>query len=279
MMKQTADLVDAADGAAALAKGLSLLREIIADGGSSGLGELGDRLGLSRTTVHRLLAELQRQGLVMRIRRGRYGPGLGLVSLSAGLTSHGQLAEAAREPLMRLVEQCGLTAHLGVLQNDMVTYLVKSPARKAAQIFTREHGQLEAYCSGIGKVLLAAMPPADRASYLSAGAFVALTANTLTDPQLISAALDRAKLDGFASDEAEIAEGLRCLAVPVRAPSGAVLAAISVSMMDQDPPQQDDALLALLRQTSIEIGEKLIDPGRETIDATNSRARFPDHHA
>ena len=259
MMKQTVDPADAADGAAALAKGLGLLREIIADAGASGLGELGDRLGLSRTTVHRLLAELQRQGLVMRIRRGRYGPGLGLVTLSAGLTPQGQLAQAAREPLQKLVERCGLTAHLGVLQNDMVTYLVKSPSRRSAQIFTREQGQLEAYCSGIGKVLLAAMTDAERSAYLAGGPFVALTASTLTDPQIIGAELDRTRINGFAADEEEIAEGLRCLAVPVRTPSGVVLAAMSVSMMPGDARPQDDSLLDLLRETAAEIGDKLID--------------------
>lgn len=259
MVKQAEIAAEASDGTAALAKGMALMRAIVADDGASGLGEIGDRLGLSRTTVHRLLAELQRQGLVMRTRRGRYGAGLGLIGLGAGLTLQTQLAAAARDPMRRLSAALGLTGHLGVLQNDMVTYLVKAPSPRATAVFTREHGQLEAYCSGIGKVLLAHLPAAERAAYLAGGPFVALTERTLTAPDRIEAALDRARADGFAADEGEVAQGLRCLAAPVRNPSGDVVAAISVSMMPADARPTDAEILARLRRTAEEIGAKLVE--------------------
>lgn len=259
MVKQTDIAADASDGAAALAKGMALMRAIVADDGASGLGAIGDRLGLSRTTVHRLLAELQRQGLVMRTRRGRYGAGLGLVGLGAGLTLHGQLAAAARDPMRRLSAALDLTAHLGVLQNDMVTYLVKVPSPRASALFTREQGQLEAYCSGIGKVLLAHLPPAERAAYLAGGPFVALTERTLTAPDRIEAALNQARIDGFAADEGEVAQGLRCLAAPVRRPDGRVLAAISVSMTPMDARPTDGRILDHLHRIAEEIGARLID--------------------
>lgn len=259
MVKQADNAADALDGGAALAKGMALMRAIVADDGASGLGEIGDRLGLSRTTVHRLLAELQRQGLVMRMRRGRYGAGLGLVGLGAGLTMQGRLAAAARDPMRRLSDAVGLTGHLGVLQNDMVTYLVKAPSPRATALFTREQGQLEAYCSGIGKVLLAHLPVAERAAYLAGGPFVALTERTLTAPDRIAAALDRARAEDFAADEGEVAQGLRCLAAPVRNPAGAVLAAISVSMTPADARPADTDILAHLRRTAGEIGARLIE--------------------
>lgn len=259
MVKQAHITADASNGAAALAKGLALMRAIVADQGASSLGEIGDRLGLSRTTVHRLLAELQRQGLVMRTRRGRYGAGMGLVGLGAGLTLHGQLAAAARDPMRRLSAALGLTGHLGVLQNDMVTYLVKVPSPRATALFTREHGQLEAYCSGIGKVLLAHLPAAERAAYLASGPFVALTERTLTAPDRIEAALDRARAEDFAADEGEVAQGLRCLAAPVRDPTGNVVAAISASMMPADARPADAEILARLRRTADEIGTKLTE--------------------
>lgn len=257
MLKQQDQRLDLADGAAALSKGLLLLRAIVADRGVTNVGVLGEKLGLSRTTVHRMITELQRHGLVMRTRRGRYGPGLGLLELSSGLSVQGQLAEAARQPLRQLVEACGLTAHLGVMQNDMVTYLVKSPGRSAAVIFTREQGQLEAYCSGIGKILLAHLPDQERAAYLAGGPFVPLTSRTLVDPAHLAEALDLVRANGFASDEGEIADGLRCLAVPVRNPHGRVAAAVSVSMMNGDRTPGDAALLSLLRETAAEIGERL----------------------
>ena len=249
---------DISEGTAALSKGIGLLRAIVTDEGATSVGELGLGLGLSRTTVHRLLAELQRQGLIMRTRRGRYGPGLGLVALAGGLSTDGLLAQAAREPLGRLVAQCGLTAHLGILQQDMVTYLVKTPSRRAAEIFTKEQGQLEAYCSGLGKILLAHLPADERVAYLAGGPFVPLTAQTLIDPNMIAAALEDARLHDFVSDEGEIAEGLRCLAVPVRNAENAVVAAISVSMTPADARPPDAKILSELRRAAAAIGARLV---------------------
>lgn len=246
------------EGTAALSKGISLLRAIVRDDGATGVGELGEALGIPRTTAHRLIAELQRQGLVMRTRRGRYAPGFGLISLAAELSVERQLAHAARQPLEDIAAKTGLTAHLGVLENDMVTYLVKSQASRSADIFTREKGQLEAYCSGIGKVLLAHLPDSERSAYLASGPFVPLTPHTLVDPIRLEAALDAVKDTDFAADESEIALGLRCLAVPVRDPDNKVLAAISLSITDRDTPPADDVLLDLLRATAALIGERLV---------------------
>lgn len=257
MVKQTDSSTDAAEGTAALAKGIALLRAIVAHGDRVGVGDLGEQLGLSRTTTHRLLAELQRQGLVMRTRRGRYGPGLGLVALTSGLSAHGQLAQAAREPLARLVAQCGLTAHLGILQNDMVTYLVKAPSRRAAELFTQEQGQLEAYCSGIGKVLLSHLPPLERSAYLANGPFVALTSRTLIEPSALADALEVVRIQDFAADEGEIADGLRCLAVPVRNTENRVVAAMSISITEGDVCPPDDEILTRLRAAATEVGLRL----------------------
>ncbi len=258
MVKQVSNSSDLGDGTAALAKGIGLLRAIVSDGGVTGVGDLGAGLGLSRSTVHRLLAELQRQGLVMRTRRGRYRPGLGLMAMASGLTMDDQLAEAARQPLQDLVRLTGLTAHFGVLQGDMVTYLVKAPASQCALIFTRERTQLEAYCSGIGKMLLACLPREGREAYLAGGSFVALTPHTLINPQDLRTKLEAARLNDFATDEQEIVEGLRCIAVPVRGVDGTVMAAISVSMTRADSPPADDELLRCLRMVSAQIGRRLV---------------------
>lgn len=74
-----------------------------------------------------------------------------------------------------------------MLENDMVTYLVREGA-EARTIFSEENKQLEAYCSGIGRMLLASLPEPDREAYLAEGPFVALTERTITDPAELRAA-------------------------------------------------------------------------------------------
>lgn len=213
-------------------------------------------MGLPRSTTHRILSELHAQGLILRLARGRYDIGLGLAEAVSAASFNGQLAQVSREPLARLVKRSGLTAHLGVFENDMVTYLVKAPSNEGAVSFTRENGQLEAYCSGIGKILLAHLPAPLSAAYLAGGPFIALTERTVTDPARLAVILDRARTDDYAMDEGEIADGLRCLAVPVRTPSGRVVAAISVSMIGEAQIGVTDAdLLGKMGDCATTIGE------------------------
>jgi IclR family acetate operon transcriptional repressor len=118
----------------------------------------------------------------------------------------------------------------------MVTYLIKeAPAR--AQMFTREAMQLEAYCSAIGKVLLARLPEADREAYLRQDGFVALTSCTIVAPDALRLHLAEVAAQGFALDAEEIATGLYCIAVPVAGLDGLPAMAISVA---GPPPRAED---------------------------------------
>lgn len=256
MVNMTASRADP-DGAKALARGLALLRLVFVDRGRTRLAELAAGLGLPRTTMYRLVAELQRQGLVIRVARGRYDIGLALADPDPAITRNGQLARVAREPLKRLVGRIGLTAHLGVFENDMVTYLVKSPSPDPAARFTREGGQLEAYCSGVGKVLLAALPDAALAAYLAAGPFIPFTHRTITELDALAACLDQVRRQGWAIDDEEAADGLRCLAVPLTLSGGAPIAAISASMAADPDPRRDAAVLSALHACADEIASAL----------------------
>ncbi|WP_257555252.1 IclR family transcriptional regulator C-terminal domain-containing protein [Sphingobium sp. CFD-2] len=94
----------------------------------------------------------------------------------ASVDPHHIHAEIARPLIRKLAKSVGHTVHLGVLEGDMTTYLVKE-GRVDDGLLTREDMQLESYCSGIGKVLLAYLSEADRQRYLSGGPFVRLTQN------------------------------------------------------------------------------------------------------
>ncbi len=115
----------------------------------------------------------------------------------------------------------------------MVTYLVKVTADEEI-LFTKENMQLEAYCSGIGKVLLASLPQATLTDYLSGGSFPGLTPHTITNPKKIGEEIAKTKKRGYGVDDREVHEELVCIAVPVTSSKGAVLGAISAASTTVD---------------------------------------------
>lgn len=222
-------------GIATADRTLALLTALVRDGGASPLRMIAAELGLPSSTVHRMASLLIQRGLIVRVGRGQYGPGLALVDLAASADSARILTEAARPLLSRLARRSGATAHLGVWDHDMVTYLVKEEGRNSG-LFTQEGGQLEAYCSAIGKVLLAHLDPDGQEAYLAAGPFIALTERTVIRPDRIRRMIAVVKTAGYAVDVQEIAEDLCCMAVPVRRWDGGVVAAISLSWMGREKP-------------------------------------------
>jgi DNA-binding IclR family transcriptional regulator len=210
-----------------------LLKAILDDAGATSLANIACRLGLPPATAYRLAASLVRSGFVLPVGRGRYLPGSALSDRAQGLSLRPALIALGRPTVTALSKATRSVAHLGILEGGMVTYLAKVGPRKAA-IFTREGKQLEAYCSGIGKVLLAALPSAELDDYLASGPFVALTRNTIIDPMALRKELTRVQKLGFARDDEEVAAGLHCLAVGVVAPDERTIAALSLSNSDSN---------------------------------------------
>jgi DNA-binding IclR family transcriptional regulator len=115
-----------------------------------------------------------------------------------------------------------------MIEEDMVTYLSKEHGG-GPTLFTRSGTQLEAYCSAIGKVLLAALPDSELDRYLGAGEFVALTPKTICSPAELRKELGAIRSADFAIDAGEVLEDLRCVAVPIRDRQKHMVAAVSVS--------------------------------------------------
>jgi DNA-binding IclR family transcriptional regulator len=234
----------------ALTRSLAMLDAVIVDGGRNNTSQIAGLIGMPVATAHRQVTTLVAQGYLRRSGAGRHVAGPRLLALLHHLDEGQVIANVAAPLLHRLAARVRSVVQLGTLANDMVTYRIKT-GRGANDLFTRVDMQLEAYCSGIGKVLLAHLPPAARDAYLAGGPFVALTDRTITDPACLRAELAHVREQGFAIDNGEIAHGLRCMAVPLRNPDGTVLAAISVSQSDHAKRRVDDeALLQLLRETA-----------------------------
>lgn len=212
-----------------LEKAFILLREIAAAKGRASIAEIARRIQLPAATAHRLAASMEAIGAVVKEKRGHYHIGPLVADLAAATAPDELMAKIARPHLKALARRHGMTAHLAILNGDMVSYLAKETGGGSKGILTLEGTQLEAYCSGLGKALLAHLSVRERERYLSEGPFPPLTANTITDPNELRAELARTRKRGYALDNEEVLDGLKCVAVPVRDQEGRTRAALSLS--------------------------------------------------
>ncbi len=235
---------------ASLKRTLAMLEAIVADGGRSGVSELARQIGMPPATAHRQVTTLVAEDYLAPSGGGRHVAGARLLGLLHRLDEKQIIANVAAPLLDKLASRVRSVVQLGTLENDMVTYRIKT-GRGAQDLFTRVGMQLEAYCSAIGKVLLANLPEDRREAYLASGPFVSLTERTIVEPALLRDELDAIRNRGFAIDDEEVAPGLRCMAVPLCRSDGTVLAAVSVSQaVGSQQRLQDMPLLALLAEAA-----------------------------
>lgn len=240
----------------AVTKGVELFLALVEGQSAARLSDAASRAGIPLSTAHRLAAVYLRSGLLARVGHGRYAAGPRLAAITLQRDTRALFAAASRPKLRRLAKHLDSTVHLGILEDGMVTYLVKEHGG-GEEILTREMNQLEGYGSAIGKTLLAHLGEAEQEAYLANGPFVPLTTNTITSPAALRAAFLEIRAEGYAFDNAEVDNDLFCLAVPVFSRNGEVRFAISVSRRADSPV--DLAQLKPLRDCAAQISSHLSD--------------------
>jgi len=220
--------------------------------------ELSQRARLPKASGHRLIQTLEDIGAVMRGPDGRYRLGMTLVSLSHDVAVNDLLRETAQVALKAISERLDLTVHMGLLQDGMVTYIAQVSDSTNFSANTRIKARHEAYCSALGKVLLAALAADAFESFLQNGEFVSMTPRTITEPALLRAEIERVRASGFAVDDEEAVLGVRSIAVPICDSDGRTVAAISAT---DDAACMDEAQLLEARDAllgaAMTIGQKI----------------------
>ena len=216
------------DDRAAVEKALSLLEAFGADANTGlGVSALARRAGLSKSTAFRLLAMLERKRAVERAGTAyRLGPLLHDLGAGAEQPVHEAVRDLLTPYLAELYEQTHQTVHLAVLSGKDIVYLNKLQGHRRVRTPSKINGRLPAYCTGVGKVLLARTPEAAESTLRSR--LVGWTPNTITDPHVLEAELERIREGGIAYDDGESMTDLICVAAAVNGPNGPV-AALSVS--------------------------------------------------
>ncbi|GGA59680.1 IclR family transcriptional regulator [Pelagibacterium lentulum] len=217
-------------GPGTVAKALSLLDLVASYERPVRFTALLKASALPKATLHRLLQTLTEQRLlVYNEEMQTYGLGSRLVSLAHTAWQQFSLAPLARPYIDALAETIGETIHLAQLDNGHVLYLDKRSAGQPIAMYSQTGKIAPAYCTGVGKAMLAFLPgPAiDRA--ITQQSFERFTAATLVSPEALEADLRLTAQRGYAIDNQEHEEGIICIAVPILGSMGRLFGAISIT--------------------------------------------------
>lgn len=211
-------------------RALDLLECLARSSGWVGISELSYATGQPVGTIHRLLQTLAARGYVVRdshTRRYALGPAFRRLA-GAGLQTLDWTA-IATPFLQELVEIGGETANLAVLERNRAVYEAQAQPTRLVRMFTVPGNRVPLHCTGCGKVLLAYQPDSVVASIVAEEGLPRYTETTITDLGQLLQELEMIRNQGYAIDNGEQEEGVRCIAVPVYGSKGKVVAALSIS--------------------------------------------------
>lgn len=212
----------------AIERAVAILNAFSADEPELRVSELADRLGLHKSTVHRFLVNLENAGLVERTPRTGYRLGLHLFELGNLVLRRMDLWDEALPFLETLVTDTGETGHLAVLDGGEAIYVERVEARRALRVPSAVGRGYPAHATNLGKVLLAHIDPAEVDALIEERGLPAFTSNTITDASQLRAELAAIRDRGYAVDNEEYDEGLRCIGAPVWDHNGRVVAAVGI---------------------------------------------------
>lgn len=238
-------------------KALSLL-DLVARNPNLTLSELGRKAGVPAPTALRLLRALQEESLVQVDGEGRYRLGIQCLVLGSTYLENFDLRAEARVELERLAEETGETVHLGVPDATEVIYVDKVETSHSVRMYSRVGAASPMYSTGIGKAILAHAGPALFDAVAEAG-LVRRTPNTITEPARLREELKRVREQGYAVDDIENEDGIRCAAAAVLRADGTPLAAVSVSgpasrISEDRIPALGEAVVAVTDRLSARLG-------------------------
>lgn len=195
-----------------------------------GVTEVGQVLGVHKSTASRLLSTMESKGYVQRDNAtGKYSLGMRLVELARARLDRIDVRALARPFLEELVQKTGETAHLGVLDRGLVIYVDKVDTPQVLMMRSRIGYRVSPHCTALGKAILALLRDDEIDAVLKRQSFTRFTPNTITDPLTFKECLRQVRMQGFAIDDEEHEEGIICVASGVRDHAGRVVGAISVS--------------------------------------------------
>lgn len=243
-----------------VATAIRLLKAFSGDEAEIGVSALSQRLGIAKSTVHRLAVTLVSEGLLeQNPENEKYRLGVGLFGLGALVRQRMNLSSEARPFLFTLREQTNETVLLAILSQTEIMYIYNLESRQAIRMRSDVGVRRPAYCTALGRAIMA-YQPADIVDDILEQPLLQRTPKTVTEPAKLRKILEQVQRQGYAIDDEESEAGMRCVAAPVRDASGRVVGALGVA-----GPVQRLSLKAL---------SALVAPLSETTEAISVRLGY-----
>lgn len=212
-----------------LDKGLFLLEVIEEAGSPVTLQKLWQKLRWDKATIHRLLATLERRGYVCRESTTKgYILGMKIYGLYNSLIKNLDIQTATRPYLARLVRETGETAHLAVPVEKNIVFIDRIAGSGILSVNTQLGGREPVHCTALGKAYLAFVD-GDALANLLDEPLLGYTPKTIVTARSLREELERVKRNGYAVDNEEYMEGIRCIGAPILNELGAPIATIGIS--------------------------------------------------
>ena len=221
-------------GDGTVGKALEVLDKVAAVGRPVRFSELLSESTHPKATLYRLLQTLVSQGMLAYDERQQtYSLGIRLVRLAHAAWRQSSIAPIARPFINTLSEAVGETVHLAQLDSGQVLYVDKRNPTNAIDMFSQAGKVGPAYCTGVGKALMAFLEPADLDHVLKKQSFYRYTPATLASEAELRADLEKIREEGLSYDREEHEPGIICIAAPILSSKGRPVGALSVTTSTQ----------------------------------------------
>lgn len=213
-----------------LQRGLGILEVVAARGSGAPLAEISRELGLHPSTAFHLLRTLVALGYLSQdASTRRYRLDSKVFHLVASVSTEGQLVDVAESFVAELARESRETSHLAVYEHGLAVVICKVDGSGPLMVSERIGTRRPLHCTAIGKVLLAYLHEPEVLAVLSQMRLLRYTAKTITDRASLERELARVRDRGYALDDEEFSQGVRCVAAPVFNVSGQLVAALGLS--------------------------------------------------
>jgi IclR family pca regulon transcriptional regulator len=241
-----------------LARGLCIIEAFEGGKGGRTVADVARRTGLSRAAVRRSFMTLQALGYA-ESRGPAYLLTTRALRLGFSYLSSASLPALAQPVLERITETAHESSSLCVLEGDEIVYIARAAARRLMSVGLSVGSRLPAYCTSMGRVLLAASSDEQLAAYFERISAKALTPKTVTDKRALRDIVLKTRSNGFAMTEEELEPGLRSIAVPVQARNGRVVASMNIGVhaLRVSAAEMIQRLLPILQKNAQALGEML----------------------
>lgn len=246
-----------------LERGLAILGCFTSEHPVLGIADIADELGMSRSTTHRYVTTLLALGYLEQGRSRKYRLGLRVTDLGMSALNSTGLRENVHPFLEELRERTGYTIGLAVLDGTEILYVDRARSWRRAERETdlglHPGSRMPAYCTAMGKVLLANLPDEVQRDLIAQLQLERNTPRTITSKQALRTELERISENGYALNDQELRPGLQAIAVPVRDESREAVAAIGIAASPEaiTVAELTDALGPHLISTAARISSRL----------------------